>query len=766
MLTPQRQIITLIKAPEFNLEFLGWLTIIFLILAVIYLFGTFFIRNRIGTNNNRSKDKKLEFSPIISEFLFYEDSSSKEEKINYLNLKVQIRESIKDDFDRKILTEVLLDLRKDLSGQSQTVLIELYKDLELHTVAYKKLSSRRWQVVSSGILELTAMEVLDAYGYIIKFINHRQSTVRKQAERAVVSLKEEGICYFLDNTKYKISEWQQLKLLDVLRHKQDYNPPQFSLWLTSTNTHVVQFSLRLIKYFKQSDAEQSIIILLKHKNRDIQVEAIDCIKEFYFLKAIPTLKLIFAKSSNDVKIEILDTLGEIGSQTDVEFLMQLLKKEKNFNVKNKVISTLNQINPQSILPTKNIKENNYFSSEYTEVELESNTADEQSNSSLIENELYDANEIEENTIVSQAISENLEEQEELTEIHENFDIECSNQIAYEEGNVQIHEIDNSEIVGEQINETPEECYTVNTIDDEQQIDNDPIEELFKKEFELSVDFLPLVLSDDEIESHNSELEIEPMFSLDEDVIFEEKITKNQLFDTDEISLEHIDWTSVTNMETDESEEHKIVEVEPVFTFENKTVSFEANFMNEDNLETMVLLENIADMGDRRELSVLKEILTNNTEPLIIEKTNELIQKFSYQSSPVNEIFTLEHELSDSVFAELINKSDTETKLMLLQEIKKIGDSKEIRLLEYLIENEKGEVARLANKVLDHILSKIHDVILTEDDNSESPIFDLDFGLEIEKIDSQKQGNPNIGGGSTLFDHICSMSSNLYNKING
>ena len=766
MLTPQRQIITLIKAPEFNLEFLGWLTIIFLILAVIYLFGTFFIRNRIGTNNNRSKDKKLEFSPIISEFLFYEDSSSKEEKINYLNLKVQIRESIKDDFDRKILTEVLLDLRKDLSGQSQTVLIELYKDLELHTVAYKKLSSRRWQVVSSGILELTAMEVLDAYGYIIKFINHRQSTVRKQAERAVVSLKEEGICYFLDNTKYKISEWQQLKLLDVLRHKQDYNPPQFSLWLTSTNTHVVQFSLRLIKYFKQSDAEQSIIILLKHKNRDIQVEAIDCIKEFYFLKAIPTLKLIFAKSSNDVKIEILDTLGEIGSQTDVEFLMQLLKKEKNFNVKNKVISTLNQINPQSILPTKNIKENNYFSSEYTEVELESNTADEQSNSSLIENELYDANEIEENTIVSQAISENLEEQEELTEIHENFDIECSNQIAYEEGNVQIHEIDNSEIVGEQINETPEECYTVNTIDDEQQIDNDPIEELFKKEFELSVDFLPLLLSDDEIESHNSELEIEPMFSLDEDVIFEEKITKNQLFDTDEISLEHIDWTSVTNMETDESEEHKIVEVEPVFTFENKTVSFEANFMNEDNLETMVLLENIADMGDRRELSVLKEILTNNTEPLIIEKTNELIQKFSYQSSPVNEIFTLEHELSDSVFAELINKSDTETKLMLLQEIKKIGDSKEIRLLEYLIENEKGEVARLANKVLDHILSKIHDVILTEDDNSESPIFDLDFGLEIEKIDSQKQGNPNIGGGSTLFDHICSMSSNLYNKING
>ncbi|WP_339652276.1 hypothetical protein [uncultured Maribacter sp.] len=114
-----------------------------MILVVIYFIGFFLIRNRITSNRGRTKDKKTEFSSMISEFLFYEDSNSKEEKMNYLNLKIQIRELIKDNFDISILKEVLLDFRKKNSDQSQTVLIELYKDLGLHNDAFEKLAIRR-----------------------------------------------------------------------------------------------------------------------------------------------------------------------------------------------------------------------------------------------------------------------------------------------------------------------------------------------------------------------------------------------------------------------------------------------------------------------------------------------------------------------------------------------------------------------------------------------------------------------------------------------
>jgi hypothetical protein len=776
LLIPQKQIkISLITAPEFNLEYLWWLSILFMVLAALYFIGIFLIRNRITSNSGRTKDKKIEFSPMISEFLFYEDSNSKEEKMNYLNLKIQIRELIKDNFDRSVLTEVLLDLRKDLSGQSQTVLIELYKDLGLHNDAFEKLASRRWQIISSGILELTTMEVMESYGLIIKFINHRQGTVRKQAEIAVVNLKEEGIGYFLDNTKYKISEWQQLKLLDVLRHKPNFEPPSFGLWLTSTNSHVVLFSLRLIKYYKQSDTEQSIITLLKHKKRDIQSEAIDCIKEFFFVHALPTLKMVYGKASTDIKIAILDAIGEIGSKSDVEFLERLKKKEKNFNIKSKVLGTLNKLNPESILPTKNISGSDYFSSETNDNE-----------------DVYEAHERIESEITvetTEIIPQN------VIEIEKDLVVEEANELIIDEQIVSINSDEHLELAEQEINELEhkvdtdvseettslEESVIVDSISEIDlsflpKVDNDNtkeeeaistnLETVLKEERVLTFDFLPLIISNPSIEeviTNDENDDFFPMFSLDEDLDIEHKEIENQVDSFQKNVIELIDWANVSDIDSNQDAE---VSKEPFISFENDTVTFSANFMEPGELDTMVLLENIAEMGDCRELPVLQELLAENTSPLILDRTNELIQKFSYQSPRPNELFSSKNDLAESVFTEVYNHSDKETKLILLKEIKRVGDKKEILLLESIINTESKSLAKSAKLVLKHIKSKIAltnaEVINTVENNN--PLFDANF--EFGLSEASKRMMKSNEDGSTIFDQLCSMSNTLYNEING
>ncbi|SEL93316.1 hypothetical protein SAMN04488008_10742 [Maribacter orientalis] len=772
---PPRQIkISLITAPEFNLEYLWWLSISFMVLAVLYFIGIFLIRNRITSTNGRTKDKKIEFSPMISEFLFYEDSNSKEEKMNYLNLKIQIRELIKDSFDRRVLTEVLLDLRKDLSGQSQTVLIELYKDLGLHNEAFEKLASRRWQIISSGILELTTMEVMESYGLIIKFINHRQGTIRKQAEIAVVNLKEEGIGFFLDNTKYKISEWQQLKLLDVLRHKTNFEPPLFGLWLTSTNSHVVLFSLRLIKYYRQSDAEKSIITLLKHKKRDIQAEAIDCIKEFFFVSALPTLKMVYSKASIDIKIAILDAIGEIGSKSDVEFIEKLKKKERNFNIKSKVLGTLNKLDPESILPTKNIASSDYFSSEAENNDDVSEVIESIENEITIETpEIISQNIIEikedlvekpnEPIIEEQIVSINSDEHLELAELKINeverkVDTDVSEEITSVEESVVIDSVSEIEL-----------CFLpkvdIDVVEEEEVISIN-LETVQEDERPLTFDFLPLIISNPSIKeviTSNEDDDFVPLFSLDEDLDIEPIEIENQIDSFQENVIEEIDWTNVLNSNSYQDSE---ITKEPLISFENETVTFSANFMLEDELDTMVLLENIAEMGDCRELPMLQELLAENTSPLILDRTNELIQKFSYQSPRPNELFSSKNDLVESVFTEVYNHSDKETKLILLQEIKRIGDKKEIQLLESIINTESKTLAISAKSVLKHIKSQIvvtnAEAINTVKNNN--PLFDVDFELGLS-VASKRMMKSNENG-STIFDQLCSMSNTLYNKING
>ncbi|WP_299799531.1 hypothetical protein [uncultured Maribacter sp.] len=781
MLIPPSQIkISIITAPEFNLEYLWWLTILFFVLSVVYFIGVFIIRNRITSTNGRTKDKKVEFSPMINEFLFYEDSNTKEEKMNYLNLKVQIRELIKHNFDREVLTEVLLDLRKDLSGQSQTVLIALYTDLGLHQDAYEKLGSRKWQVVSRGIVELTTMEVDESYGLIIKFINHRQSTIRKQAEIAVVNLREEGIKYFLDNTKFKIAEWQQLKLLDVLRHKPNYTPPQFALWLTSTNTHVVLFSLRLIKYYSQNGAEQSIITLLKHKNRDIQAEAIECIIDFHFVNALITLKLVYSKASNDIKIAILDAIGELGTKAEASFLENLQLTERNFNIKSKVIGTLNKIDPERVLPTKNISSTEFYDVEWDD-------AMQVDEHSIIDNE--DDIELHDSIAdVSAEIDSAAIVTEEITEISPSFERDIINK--------EIEEVMNEEFVNEENTEFDAESpqfdvKKINSIEDidlsflphikdeellaerpeitETVVDNEHDLEL---EEELTFNFLPFVVEEDVIEevttSYNDD-DFKPLFELDDELLGEvpEEISVNPLDNTSTKMAHVFDWSTLNS----ENEEHEVVintadSAEPIISFENDNVSFAANFMPQEDLDAMVMLENISELGDCRELILLYQIIEKNNSKVVIERANELIQKFSYQSPRPNELFSDDNDLSDSVFTDIYNLADYETKLMLIEEIKLVGDEKEIHLLENVIQSESKKLVKKANEALEYIKSQLL-IVDDKPNNTTDKESILNGDTELESKNTTKSKRPvSNENGSTLFDQLCSMSNSLYKKKDG
>ena len=329
---------------------------LFIGLAVLYFVAVFFFRNKIALGSNKVKQNKAVLSPMISEFLFYEEDASKKEKTKYVNLKIEIRQLIKNEFSRKVLAGILLDLRKDVSGDTQRRLFKLYTDFGLHNDAFESLKSWRWEIVSKGILELTQMQVQESYGFITKFINDKRSTIRKQAEIATVTLKSEGINYFLDTTTSKISEWQQLKLLDVIRNKEDFRPPLFKVWLTSKNKHVVLFALRLIKYYHQNDAKASLVELVKHRNNQIKEEAIHCVKEFNIIEALDTLQVVFWKSPTNIKISVLDTIAYIGNKGHIPFLQSIENKETNFLVKSKAIAAINTISPESIMPTVDIQD--------------------------------------------------------------------------------------------------------------------------------------------------------------------------------------------------------------------------------------------------------------------------------------------------------------------------------------------------------------------------------------------------------------------------
>lgn len=795
-----------ISAPKIPTDLLWNLSIMFVSLAILYFIFVFFYRNKLTSKAELEKDCKREISPMISEFLFHEAESTKEENTNYINLKIEIRQLLKDNFYRKILSEILLDLRKDVSGDTQKRVFKLYQDLGLDKDAFEKLKSRRWEVVSKAILDLTQMQVIEAYSFVTKFINDKRATIRKQAEIAVVTLKPEGINYFLDTTKYKISEWQQLKIMDVLRTEDDFLPPPFKAWLTSTNRHVVLFALRLIKYYNQNDAKPALIELVKHKNNQIKEEAIACIKEFHVTEALDILKLVFWKCSIDVKIAILDAIGFLGSDDDIEFLELIEKKESNFSVKSKALSSINVIAPDSIMPSKGLLNPLSFKipADLKKIPIEIDEEDllrqEESEHIAEEHSNSSTNQDIEETIIpevpkiqnNQSSEENKKEDDNLLNFeqltHEFLPIvvEVNNVIPSSEISTDINEIEvnisqnqsnnkeeldtnenvfSIEVRAEELSFLPivtdntEETTEKNNTTETSKIDNaahdfnvsikdeEKILDEYSEFHSHEIMDINVVLDEIESDGHPLSEKIESDFIMDDKSNInneitqshdslspkEEQVLKNvikDLFDFDDQQFEKIENRPSLEFGIE------FVELEEIEQKDNDvTSSLDQNIIDESHheepkaLENIIpkailgnefqeeiflykkgsdesrkqLLEDIAKMGDERELPLLYDLLADSSYSNEKGRIQEIINSFSEVSE--NPIPVLNSKRFN-VFEDLFRTCDTEAKLILLDEIIAVGDESDIEFLEELMNTEEGPLKEKAKNTLKEVLTRL------------------------------------------------------------
>lgn len=772
--------------------------------------------------------KRKVFSPMICEFLFFDENGEKKEKVNYIDLKIQIRELLKDRFEREVLTSVLMDLRKDVSGKVQMELIRMYQDLELHKDAYAKLNSWRWELVSKGIYELTQMEVKDSYTVITKFINDKRATIRKQAEIATVSLNDEGINYFLDHTRFKISEWQQLKLLDVVRNKKDYVPPPFRLWLTSKNNHVVLFSLRLIKYYNQNDASASLIRLLRHKNNQIKKEAIFCIRDFHVCDAVPVLKQIFWKCTVSIKMDILEALLHLGTEEDIGFLEHIVVKEMAFTVKGKAITALNTIRPEGVLPTNDIVPKEQFMQAFIALNNDVGMPDEQ-NYKDTENELTKPHD---SSLIPTKTTIKPEESQEITMKFTPQDISFL------------------PIVTEMGSEAPtqEQPQNVKEIDVVFQ-EVLPVKELGQLHWE----FLPIVVSGT-VEEHTAINHLELLVHVKEvgvtDKLPNDAVSPNDGLNQLPVDYEIMSNTAVVNEHntspeaadnrntdnllsgynkpivfSDQLQLAYMLEIKVVYTVvlpQTKPNSIMESFMEEidwcnafndcnqetvntyrkkeivkasDDIETyaiprplfyeprvldaLELLENIAEMGDQREIPLLREMLEKENCEIVLNQINTLIADFSKRDDHQELLDFSEDEVRYGVFEHLIHNKDDEVKLLLLGQIAELGDKQEIPLLKELIQNRNKQIRESAEYALEQVQQRIlgvnrstkNEPLLpngqtgTLDKNNADKkgksVFEPHTSLKPVMNASEKSKSPEYG--NTLFDHLCSMSTKLYNK---
>jgi hypothetical protein len=229
-------------------------------------------------NERRAVILREKYENLLSELMscYYENGKifSKIEYSDYLN-----KQDKTSSFNRHILLEQIILLKKHVGGDETEVLDNLYKKLGFQSESVKKLKNRNWSIRYEGLGELTLMESRRIEGTFMKMTKDSHSLVRISAIKALIlrGAKWERALLRFD---YPLTPWDMYQICEALSKRQVIQLPDFSPLLKSVNLTVIHFTLLMIKHFHSLDAVQNVKPFINHPNEKIAKAAKDVLEQF------------------------------------------------------------------------------------------------------------------------------------------------------------------------------------------------------------------------------------------------------------------------------------------------------------------------------------------------------------------------------------------------------------------------------------------------------------------------------------------------------
>lgn len=257
------------------------------------------------------------------------------------------RKIASDRFRRQVLIDQMIDVSVNLKGDTQAKLVKLYKELELDKDSLERAASRKWHLKIKGFRELAFMGIREANDEIYKAINSRNEILRMEAQIALVRLSDKDPFEFLSHMKRPFSMWEQMTLHDLIVHH-DIAVPEFQKWLTSPNPTVVMFALRMIREFKQKDAEPELRKVLLHRDQRVSKLAVEVAGDLDMRSTLDTMKRMYKYQDYNNCLEIVRSMGKMPDQCMMGFLKLVLDKEDDVQLQIEAVKAIENMGEEGV----------------------------------------------------------------------------------------------------------------------------------------------------------------------------------------------------------------------------------------------------------------------------------------------------------------------------------------------------------------------------------------------------------------------------------
>jgi len=328
-----------------------------LIFTILASFATMIILLLVILLNRRRMEKEAklrqylleQYQSLIIDYLFGGSTSESFMKI------------ASDDYRRQVLIDQMIDVSVNLKGDSRDKLRKLYLDLDLDNDSLARARSRRWHMKIKGFRELAFMGIREGNDQMYRVLNSRNEILRMEAQIALVRLSDDDHFGFLSDLMRPFSLWEQITLHDlILQH--DLPVPNFQRWLGSENPTVVMFALRMIREFRQKEAEPELRKVLLHRDSRVSKLAVEVAGDLDMRTTLDTMKRMYKFQEYNNCLEIVKSMGKMPETSMLGFLKLVLDKEDDVQLQIeavKAIENMGEVGVQALVKVMKSEYKNY-----------------------------------------------------------------------------------------------------------------------------------------------------------------------------------------------------------------------------------------------------------------------------------------------------------------------------------------------------------------------------------------------------------------------
>jgi len=338
-------------------------SIIFSILFQVYIL---FIRKRYQMREDLEKKITPLLETFFDEIIFKNKYLSEKEVLDeYKNI---IRKKTSFTFlnrkkTEKIIKDIAIEIfisikeKKEIPVEKHLLII---KSLSFEKHLLKKLNIKSISTKKRAISDLSGIGALTSDAKILPHLYSKDKDLQVEAGISYLQLSKNDPYRFFDEVKGVLTDWYQLKLMDVLIQELETTGklPHFGRWISySKNDYLIIFLLKATAYFNQKESIAIVRLKTESKNASIRKEAYLTLGKLHDVAYEKKLKKVYFKETEENQIAIIKTIGFLDTGKSIDFLETTFNEVSSIDLRKQIALIIYGYGNQGKILFNNLKQN-------------------------------------------------------------------------------------------------------------------------------------------------------------------------------------------------------------------------------------------------------------------------------------------------------------------------------------------------------------------------------------------------------------------------